>query len=100
MKILQIETKEHKRLERVCGWLDSLSVQLDFTTKEVENQRELGLSVLLRVSECAHTLIQHHYTRRSDLIAQPSHASQNSPAERKEYLRFVSTKGFQTTSNC
>lgn len=91
MKILQIETKEHKRLERVCGWLDSLSVQLDFTTKEVENQRELGLSVLLRVSECAHTLIQHHYTTRSDLIAQPSYASQNSPAERKEYLRCVST---------
>lgn len=59
----------------------------------MENQRELGLSVLLRVSECAHTLIQHHYTRRSDLIAQPSHASKYSPAERKEYLRCVSTTG-------
>lgn len=63
--------------------LDSLSVQLDFTTKEVENQRALGLSVLLRASECAHTLVQHHYTRRSDLIAQLSHASQYCPAERK-----------------
>lgn len=60
-----------------------MSFQLDFTTKKVEIQQVLGLSVLLRVSECAHTLIQHHYTRHSDLIAQLSHASQYCPAEGK-----------------
>ncbi len=93
-KILQNEKKEHKRFNKNCERLDSLYVQLDFTTKKVENQQVLGLSVLLRVSECAHTLVQHHYTRHSDLIAQLSHASQYCPAEGKEYLRCVSTTGF------
>lgn len=45
MKILQNETKEHKRFNKECEQLESLSVQLDFTTKEVENQLALGLSV-------------------------------------------------------